>query len=139
MDRYRRMLEQIKSTAGVKSFRLVDGTEYRLPDEGVVATEMFTFSFDCMRADWHRQMRPAPHRFYKALCQAADRREAVRLFLPEWTEHDPQNAMSPYSLRKLISDGVLEDMPFAPSGMLDGEWKDTTPIPYAPSGDPARV
>jgi len=87
---------------------------------------------ECVNADMERRMRPEPHPYYKALCQAKDRRAAVRLFYPEWDpEKSTRNPVFPYNLWTLIEEGRLEDFPFAPNGWVDGEWQEVTPIPYS--------
>ena len=132
MDRVRRELEKMRAESRGDSFELEGGSRYYLDLQPILAQEFVGFTSACIRADYARQMRPEPHRYYRALCKAKDRREAIRLYFPKWTPEDTQHPNCPFNVWTLVFEGRLEDMPFAPSGWIDGEWKDLTPIPYTP-------
>ena len=132
MDKYRKDLERMRAAARGDSFKLVDGTRYYLEPQPGLAVEKTRFVSECIAADYERRMRPEPHEHYKMLCKAKDRREAMRLFFPNWTPESVQNPMCPYNVWVLVSEGRLEDMPFAEDGWVDGEWQEVHPIPYDP-------
>jgi len=135
MDKWKRKLDQLRDDSGMRYFDLVDGSRFYLDPDPVFTQNRWAFLMECVNADMERRMRPEPHPYYKALCQAKDRRAAVRLFYPEWDpEKSTRNPVFPYNLWTLIREGRLVDAPLAPSGWDDGEWFEVTPIPYAPEG-----
>jgi hypothetical protein len=133
MDKWKRALEKIRKEVRGNSFELIDGTRFYLDPDPEFSSERWRFLMECVDADMERRMRPEPHPYYRALCQAKDRREATRLFFPEWDpEKDTRNPVFPYNLWTLVEEGCLEDFPFAPSDWVDGVWQETEPIPYSP-------
>src|SRR5215211_344765 len=116
MDRWRRMLDQLRGDSGMRYFDLEDGTRYYLDPDPIFTEERLRHTDECMYADVERRMRPAPHRDYKALCKAKNRQAAIRLFFPEWDpKKSPRNPLFPYNLWVLLEEGRLEDLPFAPN------------------------
>ena len=115
MDKWKRKLDQLRDDSGMRYFDLVDGSRFYLDPDPVFTQNRWAFLMECVNADMERRMRPEPHPYYKALCQAKDRRAAVRLFYPEWDpEKSTRNPVFPYNLWTLIEEGRLEDFPFAP-------------------------
>jgi len=139
MDKWRRELDHMRAETRGGYFELVDGTRFYLDPDPTFTEERLRHTFECIEADMERRMRPEPLPYYKALCQARDRRGAIRLFFPEW---DPRknlrNPLFPYNLWTLLEEGRLEDLAFAPNDD-DEEFPDVTPIPYSEAPDPEGV
>ena len=131
-------MDRLRAGAWGTSFELVDGTRYQLPPEPGFGVEKYAFTMECIHADVERRMRPEPPEYYNALCQAKDRRAALRLFFSEWSpETSETNPMCPYNLWVLLEEGRLEDMPFAPDGWSEEDpnvWEEVHPIPYVEAG-----
>jgi len=135
MDKYRHELQKMQAAARGESFELEGGGRFYLDPEPTFTQERLRHVFECVQADYERKMRPEPHRYYRALCEAKNRRAALnKYFLPEWTPDAPRAPLFPYNVWVLVEEGRLVDQPFAEDGFDEdeNEWVECSPIPYDP-------
>ena len=99
MDKWKRKLDQLRDDSGMRYFDLVDGSRFYLDPDPVFTQNRWAFLMECVNADMERRMRPEPHPYYKALCQAKDRRAAVLPGVGSGEEHSqPRLPVQPLDL-----------------------------------------
>ena len=131
MDSVRRELEKMRANSRGGSFLLEDGTRFEFDPQPQLAQEFVGHTSACIRADLAREMRPEPHRYYRAIAKARDRKSAFNM-LYDWEPTDKQHPPCPYNAWVLVGEGRIEDVPFARSGYLDGVgYVNVDPIPHS--------